>query len=142
MDFCWVRIQLNRKFEGEGEIHMIQYISVENLRVKLDVALDNEGELAILDVREIGQYAAGHLFFATHVPYSRLEFDIEAFVPRRNTSVVVYDDADGVSQKAVAALYRAGYEDISILEGGAPAWMSKGYTLYQGSTCLQKLSVN
>ena len=132
MGFYWVRIQLNRKFEGEGEIYMVQYISVENLRHKLDVALDNEGELAILDVREIGQYAAGHLFFATHVPYSRLEFDIEAFVPRRNTSVVVYDDADGVSQKAVAALYRAGYEDISILEGGAPAWMSEGYTLYQG----------
>ena len=53
---------------------MIKYMSVENLRIKLDVALANQSELAILDVREAGQYAAGHLFFATHVPYSRLEF--------------------------------------------------------------------
>ena len=68
---------------------MIKYMSVENLKIKLDVALANQGELAILDVREAGQYAAGHLFFATHVPYSRLEFDIEAFVPRRITSIVV-----------------------------------------------------
>ena len=111
---------------------MIKYISVENLRVKLDVALDNQSELAILDVREAGQYAAGHLFFATHVPYSRLEFDIEAFVPRSITPIVVYDDADGVSGKAAAALHHIGYEDVSILEGGAPAWAANGHTLYEG----------
>ena len=111
---------------------MSKYMSVENLRIKLDVALANQGELAILDVREAGQYAAGHLFFATHVPYSRLEFDIEAFVPRRITSIVVYDDADGVSEKAVAALHHTGYVDVSILEGGAPSWAANGHTLYEG----------
>ena len=111
---------------------MMKYMSVENLRVKLDIVLANQSELAILDVREAGQYAAGHLFFATHIPYSRLEFDIDAFVPRRITSIVVYDDADGVSEKAVTALHRKGYENVSIIEGGAQSWAANGHTLYEG----------
>ena len=42
---------------------MTNRISVARLRDFLDLALANERELAVLDVREAGQYAAGHLFF-------------------------------------------------------------------------------
>lgn len=107
-------------------------ISVAELRDRLDAALANEAELAVLDVREAGQYAAGHLFFATHTPYSRLELEIADFVPRAETPVVVYDAADGVAEMAAAALAGAGYTDVVIMEGGAPAWAAAGHTLYEG----------
>ena len=76
---------------------MIQQISVASTRSKLDAALANKAELAVLDVREAGQYVAGHLFFATHVPFSRLEVEVRDFVPHLDTSIVIYDAGDGVA---------------------------------------------
>ena len=111
---------------------MTNRISVARLRDFLDLALANERELAVLDVREAGQYAAGHLFFATHVPYSRLEVEILGFVPRFGTHIVIYDAANGVAEKAASALIELGYTNVGVLDGGAPAWEKEGYTLYEG----------
>lgn len=111
---------------------MRKSISVAALRGRLDKALENEAELAVLDVREAGQYAAGHLFFATHAPHSRLESEIAGFVPRPETPVVVYDAGDGVADMAAAALAGVGYSDVAVMEGGAPAWADAGHTLYEG----------
>ncbi|MDD9878220.1 MAG: rhodanese-like domain-containing protein, partial [Magnetovibrio sp.] len=83
---------------------MTATVTTAELREQLDQALANRAELAVLDVREAGQYAAGHLFFATHVPYSRLEVEIGEFVPRLTTQIVVYDAGDGVAARAQAAL--------------------------------------
>ena len=47
-------------------------------------------EIALLDVREHGQYGEAHLFYAAPVPYSRLEIDIVRLAPRRDVRVVVY----------------------------------------------------
>ncbi len=111
---------------------MTQQISVTSLRGKLDAALANTAELAVLDVREAGQYAAGHLFFATHVPFSRLELEVRDFVPHLDTPIVIYDAGDGVAEMAAAALSVEGYGDVAVMEGGAPAWAAAGHTLYEG----------
>ena len=111
---------------------MTQQISVTSLRGRLDAALANTAELAVLDVREAGQYAAGHLFFATHVPFSRLELEVRDFVPHLDTPIVVYDAGDGVAEKAAMALSLEGYVDVAVMEGGAPAWAAAGHTLYEG----------
>ena len=41
----------------------------------LKSALHDGNEIALLDVREHGQYGESHLFYATSLPYSRLERD-------------------------------------------------------------------
>ena len=53
--------------------------------------LHDGSEIALLDVREHGQYGESHLFYAAPVPYSRLEADIVRLAPRRGVRVVVYD---------------------------------------------------
>ena len=111
---------------------MTGQISVTLLKEKLDAALANTAELAVLDVREGGQYAAGHLFFATHVPFSRLELDIRDFVPCLDTPIVVYDAGDGVAERAAVALFGEGYSDVAVMDGGAPAWAAAGHTLFEG----------
>lgn len=66
-------------------------------------------EMALLDVREHGQYGESHLFYATPLPYSRLELDIGRLVPRRSTRTVVYDGGgDGVAVRARARLQALG----------------------------------
>ena len=93
----------------------------------------NDGqEIALLDVREAGQFGEGHPFFAVPLPYSRLEIDVLHLVPRRATRTVVLDAGDGVAQRAAARLAGLGYTRVHVLEGGAPGWAQAGYTLFQG----------
>ena len=67
--------------------------------------LHDAGEIALLDVREHGQYGASHLYYGVPLPYSRLELDVGRLVPRRITRTVVYDDGVlGVAQRAAARL--------------------------------------
>ncbi|HWT21032.1 MAG TPA: sulfurtransferase, partial [Variovorax sp.] len=61
--------------------------------------LHDGGEIALLDVREHGQYGEAHLFYGIPLPFSRLELDAPRLVPRRSVRVVAYDDGDsGVAE--------------------------------------------
>ena len=72
--------------------------------------LHDGGEIALLDVREHGQYGESHLFYAAPVPYSRLEIDIVRLAPRRGVRVVVYDNGgdDDTAARAARALAALG----------------------------------
>lgn len=94
-------------------------------------------EIALLDVREHGQYGESHLFYATPLPYSRLELDVPRLVPRRQVRVVTYDGGEGdasagVAERAARRLEALGYTHVAVLEGGAKAWSAAGYTLFAG----------
>ena len=90
-------------------------------------------ELALFDVREEGEFAEGHLFWANSLPLSRLEMRISALAPRRSAPVVVMDGGDGaVARRAARRLAHAGYRDISILAGGLAAWRAEGYEVFTG----------
>ena len=94
--------------------------------------LSDNREIALLDVREIGQHGAGHPFFAVPVPYSEFEYRIERVVPNKTTRLVVFDDSDGIAEQAASSAKTLGYENIFALEGGAPAWSRAGLTLFDG----------
>ncbi|RYF68859.1 MAG: sulfurtransferase, partial [Comamonadaceae bacterium] len=94
--------------------------------------LGDGAEIALLDVREAGQFGEGHPFFAVPAAYSRLEQDVPALVPRRDTRTVLIDAGDGVAERAAVRLADGGYTQVQVLEGGTPAWREAGYTLFQG----------
>jgi rhodanese-related sulfurtransferase len=93
-------------------------------------------EIALLDVREHGQYGEAHLFHATPLPYSRLELDVRRLVPRLDVRTVVYDDGskDGtaVAPRAAARLSALGYRNVRVLDGGSRGWQAAGYVLFAG----------
>lgn len=89
-------------------------------------------ECALLDIREHGQYGEGHPFLSVHCPYSDFEQSVHRLVPNTHVPVILMDDGDGLSALAAAQLQAMGYTDISVLQGGAPAWQRTGYTLYKG----------
>jgi len=107
---------------------------------QLKAMLHDGGEIALLDVREAGQFGESHLLFATPLPYSRLEIDIAALVPRKTVRIVLCDDgASGVSALAAKRLQAAGYTDVSVLAGGNRAWATAGYALFKGVNVPSKL---
>ena len=95
--------------------------------------LSDGSEIALLDVREHGQYGESHLFFGVPLPYSRLEIDAPRLVPRRCARVVVYDDGSlGVAQLAARRLAAIGYSAVHVLEDGTRGWERAGYRLFAG----------
>ncbi|MGE5536568.1 MAG: rhodanese-like domain-containing protein, partial [Acidobacteriota bacterium] len=98
----------------------------------LKAMLGDGQELAIVDVREELIFSRNHLLWARSVPLSRLELRFAQLVPRHTTRIVLCDDDDGLVQRAADILWRAGYSDISYLEGGVSAWAEAGFELFSG----------
>jgi rhodanese-related sulfurtransferase len=94
--------------------------------------LSDGGEIALLDVRESGQFGEAHPFFAVPLPYSRFELGLWELVPNPNVRVVLCDAGDGVAERAAKRAQEMGYGNLNVLAGGAPAWGKAGYTLYAG----------
>ncbi len=94
--------------------------------------LSDGAELAPIDVREELTFSQRHLLWARNVPLSRLELRFAQLVPRHATRIVLVDDGDGLAQRAADVLTRAGYTDLSILEGGVTGWEKAGFELFSG----------
>jgi rhodanese-related sulfurtransferase len=98
----------------------------------LKAALSDGREIALLDVREHGQFGEGHLFFAVPLAYSRFELALPALVPNTKVRLVLCDAGDGVAERAAARAEALGYSNVAVLTGGIAAWQAAGYTLYAG----------
>ncbi len=89
--------------------------------------LMHEG-VAIIDVRETDEYAAGHLPGAKHVPRSYLETRIEGVVPDRSTQVILYCASGNRSAYGARTLTdELGYEHVRSMTGGITLWKDRGY---------------
>jgi rhodanese-related sulfurtransferase len=102
--------------------------------------LHDGGEIALLDVREAGEFGESHLLFATPVPYSTLELEAARLVPRKSTRIVLCDE-DGAGNAPLAAkrLSTVGYTDVALLAGGNRGWAQAGYALFKGVNVPSKL---
>jgi rhodanese-related sulfurtransferase len=94
--------------------------------------LSDGHEIALFDVREHGQYGAGHLFFSVPLPYSRFEIELPKRAPNAAVRVVLCDGGDGVAGRAAARAAALGYRNVFILADGTKAWSEAGYALYAG----------
>lgn len=106
----------------------IAQISVKDVRA----ALTDGHEVALIDLREFGQYGEGHPFFSVNIPFSRLECDAPRLMPRRSVRCIVFDDGDGIALRGAEILAAMGYANLHVMAGGAPAWAAAGNTLFKG----------
>ena len=93
-------------------------------------ALLDRREIALLDVREEAPFAESHPLFAANLPLSRIELEAWRRLPRRDVRVVVYDNGEGLAQRAAARLVQLGYTRVSLLEGGLAGWAAAGGELF------------
>ena len=87
--------------------------------------LDSNATLALIDVREHGEFNLAHIPGASSVPRRQLEARVGRLVPYRGVAVVVCDDNGRRAALAAATLERLGYRDVSVLQGGVNRWASQ-----------------
>jgi rhodanese-related sulfurtransferase len=80
----------------------------------------------LVDVREDSEWAAGHASGAEHIGKGVIERDIEAKVPDKNATLVLYCGGGYRSALAGDALRSMGYARVISLDGGWRAWQQAG----------------
>jgi len=98
--------------------------------------LDDQQEIAVIDVRDYGEYLTGHLWLATRIPYACIELKISRYVPRLDTRVVLIDRDQSLSGRTAASLQTMGYGNLHVLKGGLNDWEDAGYPLIEGDYVL------
>lgn len=106
---------------------MITPIHTDEIRT----ALRNGDELALFDVRDEAVFADAHPLFAACLPLPLIEFEAFERVPRRTTTIVVYDDGEGLAEQAVRKFSELGYTDLRILKGGLQGWREAGGEIFR-----------
>ena len=85
---------------------------------ELKQRLCSKAEHAILDVRREGDFAEGHLFFASNAPRSLLELKIESLVPKPQTPIALIAEDEGFARDAAGVLGQFGYSHVAFLAVG------------------------
>jgi sulfur-carrier protein adenylyltransferase/sulfurtransferase len=100
--------------------------------------LIDEG-VAVIDVRETDEVAAGHLPGAKHIPRGYLESRIEGVVPDRDAHVILYCASGNRSAYAARTLKEdLGYTNVSSMTGGITLWKDRGYEVQVPRTLTQE----
>jgi rhodanese-related sulfurtransferase len=88
--------------------------------------LINREDALVIDVRDPGEFAAGHVLGAKHLPLARLDPPGVDLAKRKDRPVIVYCDGGDRASKAAAALRKQGFTRVATLAGGIGAWQQAG----------------
>jgi len=100
----------------------VRETSIAEVRARL--ARGDQFEL--VDVREDGEWAAGHIAGARHLGRGVLERDIEKTVPDPQAEIVLYCGGGFRSALAAESLQQMGYTRVLSLAGGWREWLESG----------------
>jgi rhodanese-related sulfurtransferase len=90
--------------------------------------LINREDAWLVDVREPGEYGAGHILGAKNLPLARIDAPGD-LVKRKDKPVILYCDGGDRASKAAAALRKQGFNRVVNLSGGLGAWQQAGLPL-------------
>ncbi len=104
-------------------------MSERQREISLDTFAATRGEALTLDVREQGEYAAGHVPGAVLVPMSRLANRLGELDKSRPIHVICASGNRSLAM--VDLLVASGFDAVSIA-GGTQAWLSSGHPVETG----------
>jgi rhodanese-related sulfurtransferase len=90
-------------------------------------AIDKKEKAVYLDVRDPGEYGAGHLPGSINVSRGTLEFNIWKAIPDQNAKVIVYCKTAGRSALATKTLNDLGYKNAVLMDAQFEDWIKAGY---------------
>ena len=88
--------------------------------------LINREDALVVDVRDPGEYGAGHILGAKNVPLARIDDGASDLGKRKDRPLILYCDTANRSGKALGALKKQGFTRVANLSGGISAWQQAG----------------
>jgi rhodanese-related sulfurtransferase len=85
---------------------------------------DDWKRFVVIDARDAGQYAKGHIPGAIHMDWRQV-LAKRSSIPK-DKPVLIYCNSGSLSAQAGFALRVAGWDNVRILQGGMDEWKAKG----------------
>ena len=79
----------------------------------------------VVDVREPGEFAGGHLPNAINIPLGSLAMRLNELQKHKDRPIVVYCRSGQRSARAAVVLRKQGYTQVHNLAGGVTAWQNE-----------------
>lgn len=108
-------LRLTRGFGGITPVQLTQLL--------------NSGNATVVDLSPAVDFAKGHIEGSKNVPMSQFDAGSKVFAGDKARPVVVVCRRGMDSLNAAKALKKAGFTQVSVLEGGVDAWSSSGNLL-------------
>lgn len=109
---------IRRAVQGGGEVGTLEATQLINRR-----------DAVILDVREVADYAAGHLPNAKHIPLAQLESRLKELEKFKERPIVITCASGNRSGSALSLLKKNGFKEPVNLKGGIASWQQAGLPL-------------
>jgi len=90
-------------------------------------AIDSKEKAIFLDVRDPGEFAAGHLPGAMNISRGTLEIVVAGKIPELNAKIYVYCKTAGRSALATKTLNDLGYKNAVLMDAQYADWVKAGY---------------
>ena len=84
--------------------------------------LMNRSKTLVLDVRDVAQFATGHIREAKNIPLAELSTRIGELDKFKGRTMIVVCQSGARAGAALRQLGQAGFADALLLEGGIEAW--------------------
>jgi rhodanese-related sulfurtransferase len=101
----------------------IQKVSAADVKAMID----KKDKVIYLDVRDAGEFAAGHLPGAMNISRGTLEFNVFSKIQDQNAKVIVYCKTAGRSTLATKTLNDLGYKNAILMDAQFEDWIKAGY---------------
>jgi len=88
-----------------------------------------EQGVTFIDVRSPGEWQAGHLQKAKHIPLDQLQAQAARLLPDRNQQIVIYCQSGSRSVSAERILQKLGYTQATAMRGGIGNLSRAGYPI-------------
>ena len=84
--------------------------------------LINHQDAVLLDIRNEGDYKAGHIAAARHIPLKELKTRMKELMKFKSKPIIVYCQTGMQSSSAGNMLKKEGFSDVKTLHGGIVSW--------------------
>lgn len=88
------------------------------------VGLINRSHALVLDVRELSEFADGHILDAKHIPLAALSQRLYELAKYKDKPILVNCQRGARSAKACEILRKAEFTQVHNLQGGIEAWLA------------------
>jgi len=109
---------IRHTMQGGGEVGTLEATQLINRR-----------DAVVLDVRDPGEYAAGHLPNAKHIPLGQLASRMKELEKFKERPIVITCASGARSGSAQGLLKKNGFKEVVNLKGGIAAWQQASLPL-------------
>ena len=101
----------------------VQKVSAPDVKTMID----KKDKIIYLDVRDAGEFSAGHLPGAMNISRGTLEFNVFNKIKDQNAKIIVYCKTAGRSTLATKTMNDLGYKNAILMDAQFEDWVKAGY---------------